>query len=244
MRRARPPVWPAEPRTAPPSAHGRLCARASSRSIAAGELVRDRVPATAHDPPAATPGRRASPACHGGSSRSSSDRDCVHRDGADDAAAAHRRRDLGPGQVAPETVRVAHGQIPIHVSRSATKRRRTRSTRPARSSSRLGDLARPREHRLEPVVRGFLAERRDAVERDAAPGRVEARLGQPQRPGAVRHVARRGAAYGAVASRNRSTCSRANRGRCRRWRDASSPDDFARGRAAPRRPTAPCPCRA
>src|SRR5205085_1085186 len=48
----------------------------------------------------------------------------------------------------------------------------------------------PRQHRLEPVVFGVLAEGGEAVDRDTAARRVVPRLGNPQRRRAVRRVTR------------------------------------------------------
>src|SRR5205085_3215918 len=54
----------------------------------------------------------------------------------------------------------------------------------------LREVALPAERGLEAVGRRIVAERREAVERDAAAGRVEAGLREPDGRGAVRGVAR------------------------------------------------------
>ena len=117
---------------------------------------------------------------------------------------------------------------------------------PARSSFDARELARPREHRLEPV--GRRVRRRTATGRRAR-SRSAPRRSAPRAAAAPRRCSRRGASgarTGAVASRNRSICTRAKSGslsavaRC-----VISPTTSRAGRRrAPRRPTAPCRCRA
>ena len=88
---------------------------------------------------------------------------------------------LGAGQVAAEAVRVADRddadpRRPLGDEAPAVARRSPGASRFTCASS-----ARQRERRLEPVLGRVGAERRDAVERDAAAGGVEARRGEAQR---------------------------------------------------------------
>ena len=119
---------------------------------------------------------------------------------------------------------------------------RSRSTRRARSSFTSASSLRHESAGSSPSSAAVGAERREAVERDPAAGGVEARLGQPQRRGAVRGVARevrvrlpspRGSA--------RSACAR-SRDRCRRSRGASSRPTTSRvGAASSETPQRPMP---
>ena len=116
------------------------------------------------------------------------DRERVHRDRADDPARLAVDADLRAREVAPEAVRVADRH-------EADPRRRLRDEAApvARALARLEQLhlrevAVPPQHRLEAVVGGIGAERREAVERDTAARSVEARLRQPQRRRTVRDV--------------------------------------------------------
>ena len=113
----------------------------------------------------------------------------VHRDRPDDLARLAVDAHLGARQVAAEPVGVA--------DRNQTDPRRTLRHEPATIACALSHLeqlhlcepARPVEHRLEPVGRGVLAERREPVQRDAAARRVVPRLRDPEGGGAARDVA-------------------------------------------------------
>src|SRR5205823_7203030 len=112
----------------------------------------------------------------------------VHRDGADDRARLAADADLGTGERALESVRVADGHDP-------DPRRLLRDEAPtvagALTRLQLLDLsneALPGEDGLEDVVGRIAVERREPVDRAPASHRVEVRLRQAQRRGAVRRV--------------------------------------------------------
>ena len=118
------------------------------------------------------------------------DRERVHRDGADRPAAlagdATPRCRSGRGGSRP------HSRRGRARSRCDARRRsagRSRCSRPAQSASPGRGGSRQPRTRLEPVLRRIRPERREAVQRDAAAGRVEAGLGDAQRGRAVRGVA-------------------------------------------------------
>src|SRR5207249_1804865 len=101
----------------------------------------------------------------------------VHGDGADGPPALAVDEHGRSGQVAAEAVRVAEGDEP-------DPGRLPRDEHPAVARRLAGlepldvrQLAPPREHRLEAVLRGVGSERRKAVEGDPAAGGVEARIG-------------------------------------------------------------------
>ena len=112
----------------------------------------------------------------------------VHRDGADDRARLAADADLGTGERALESIRVADGHDP-------DPRRLLRDEAPAVAGAltrlQLLDLSKealPGEDGLEDVVGRVAVERREPVDRAAAPHRVEVRLGEAQRRSAVRRV--------------------------------------------------------
>jgi hypothetical protein len=118
------------------------------------------------------------------------DRERVHRDGADNAPRLACDAHLRPREVATEPVRVADRNDPdprvaVGDPAAAVPGRIARPEELAEA-----ELARPRQDGLEPVLDRIRAERRQAVERDAAPCGVEARLGKAQNGRAVGRVAR------------------------------------------------------
>ena len=93
-----------------------------------------------------------------------------------------------PSQVSPEAVPVAERDEPDPCRPLRDERPAVARTLPGHQLLDLCKLAPPVEHRLEAVVRRVGAERREAVERDADPSRIQVGLRQPQRRGAVRGV--------------------------------------------------------
>ena len=113
------------------------------------------------------------------------DRQGIHGDDADDAARLAADAHLGAGQVAPETVGIAHGDDSdptrlLRDERAAVARALSR-----REAANLREVAVPAQRRLEPVHRRRLAEGRQPVERDPAASRIEMRLRNAERGGAV-----------------------------------------------------------
>ena len=173
------------------------------------------------------------------------DRERVHRDGADDAAQLPAHTNLGAGQVAPEAVRVADGNDPDPGRPVGHERAAVTGARPRFEPLHLGEVAPPRERRLEAVGARVLAERREPVQRDPAAGGVEARRRKPQRSGAVGDV--RASALDRARSPSGSARSAGPRrsGRSRRWPGATSGQPLRPEASAARRaPTGPCRCRA
>ena len=78
--------------------------------------------------------------------------------------------------------------MPIHASSSATKRRPYPVLSPARRSLQKRDVARPSEHRLQPILGRICAERREAEHGDPAPRCVECGRRIAERAGTVRDV--------------------------------------------------------
>ena len=123
--------------------------------------------------------------------------------------AARLRRAPPPGQVAPEAVGVADRddpdpRRPLGDPAAAVAGRLARL-----HLTHLRQLRLPTKRRLEPVLRGIGAERRDPVERDPAARRVEARRRIAERPGAVGDVAGQRRVL-PVAAPNRSIWSSVN----------------------------------
>ena len=105
------------------------------------------------------------------------------------------------------------------------------------------DVRLPAQGRLEAVVRRIRSERRDAVERDPAPDRVEPRLGEAQHGGAVGEMARERAERG---GRLTEACNlEFSEGGVRLGgREVTDhADDVAGGRRGPRSPNDPSLCR-
>jgi hypothetical protein len=120
----------------------------------------------------------------------------IHRDCADHPAELAVDAHLGPGQVAPETVRVADGN-------EADPRRSLgdEAAPVAGALARLQELdlrevALPPKHGLEIVVGGIRHEWRQTVDRDPAACGVEPGFRQAQRGGAVGDVTLERAAVG------------------------------------------------
>src|SRR5438034_660289 len=116
------------------------------------------------------------------------DRDRVHRDGADHAASLPLDLHTCAGQVASKAVRVAdrHQSDPGRLT--CDEDPAVARALAGRQLPDLREVALPAQDGLEPVDGRRLAERRHAVERDPAAGRVEPGLGDPQRRRAVRDV--------------------------------------------------------
>ena len=117
------------------------------------------------------------------------DRERVHGHGPDRPAALAGDQHLGAGQVAAEAVRIPDRD-------QADPRVLLGGVTPAVAGALarvelldLGQAAAPAENRLEPVLRGIRPERREAVQRDAAAGGLEAGVGDAERGGRVRRVA-------------------------------------------------------
>src|SRR5204863_6255198 len=118
------------------------------------------------------------------------DGECVHRDGADRSPELAGDPDLGSGQVAAEAVRVADRDDADPCRALGDEAAAVPGALAGRELPDLCKVARPAERRLEPVLAGIRAEGREAVDRDSAAGRVEARVGEPEGAGAVGEVAR------------------------------------------------------
>ena len=121
------------------------------------------------------------------------------------------------------------GTSPIHVGRSGDERAAVARALAGREPLHLRQLAAPGEHRLEPVLGRVGAERRQAVERDAAPGGVEPGRGKAQRGGAVRRVQGQIGVGPQSPSRKRTSCSRRTSRPSPRWPDGSSARRRSRG---------------
>src|SRR5436190_12853008 len=112
----------------------------------------------------------------------------VHRDRAYNPPRLPADANLGAGEIATEPVRIADGDDP-------DPRRPLRDEGAAVAGALAGlealylrEVAAPRERGLEAVFGRVRTERREPVERDPAPRRVEARRRNPQRRRAVGRV--------------------------------------------------------
>src|SRR5581483_10763037 len=112
----------------------------------------------------------------------------VHRDRADDAPALTGDEHLGPREVAAEAVAVADRDEPDPRGPVGDEPAPVAGALPRLEPLHAGELASPGEHGLEPVVGRVGPERREAVERDPAASRAEARRRQAERGRAVRRV--------------------------------------------------------
>ena len=117
------------------------------------------------------------------------DGDRVHRDGADRPPRLAVDEHLGAGHVAPEAVRVAHGDDPGPRRPLGDEPPAVAGALSRLEEAHLREPAPPRERRPQPVLGRIGVERRDPVERDPAAGGVEAGVGESQRGRAVRNVA-------------------------------------------------------
>src|SRR5215211_6975877 len=117
------------------------------------------------------------------------DRHRVHRHRSDDPLPPTVDQNLRPGQVPPEAVRVTDRDDPDPRLALGDEAAPVTGRLPRPQELDLGEVAAPREHRLEAVVLGIAAKRREAVERDAGADGVEAPFREAERAGAVRSVA-------------------------------------------------------
>ena len=113
------------------------------------------------------------------------DREGVHRDRAEDAAARAVHQHLRPGEPAAKAVPVADRdeadpRLPLGDEAASIAGAATAS-----QHLRLGDVAPPGENRLQAVLLRIASERGEPVERDAAADGVEARVVDGERGRAV-----------------------------------------------------------
>src|SRR4051794_2015635 len=118
--------------------------------------------------------------------------DCerIHRDRPDDRAQLAGDAHLRSREVAREAVAVADGDEPDPGRLVGDEPPPVAGALAGLELFHLREKALPRQHRLEPVVGRVGVAGREPVDRATAPHRVEARLRQAQRRGAVRSVSR------------------------------------------------------